>query len=180
MARYKDNYVTQGLSGKVGNEFVFKNYNGKTIVGKYPDRSQVTLSKEQIKYKKLFAEASKYASKIINDPLKKNSIKTKGATSVYHAALKDYIARHAGKPRNGKQVKADINGHLNQPDLNSRQIKVIRYMAKTATITNAVYQRVTGASKPTATRDLQQLVRLNIFNPPKTKGAGACYTLRRL
>jgi hypothetical protein len=177
MARYKDNYVTHGLSGRVGKEAVFKNINGETFMGKYPDRSQVKYSKEQTKFKKLFAEASKHASKIVNDPVLNSAYRTKGKVSVYHAALQDYMALHSGKPRNKKLLKGNISRHLQNKDLNDRQAKAIKYMSKSATITNAVYQRVTGASKPTATRDLQQLVRLKIFNPPKTKGAGAFYSL---
>ena|SRR5579864_2756334 len=144
---------------------------------KYPDRSQVKYSKEQTKFKKLFAEASKHASKIVNDPELKSTYKKKGPVSVYHAALQDYISSHIGKPRKKNQVKINISRHLQQEDLNDRQAKAIKYMAKSATITNAVYQRMTGASKPTATRDLQELVRLKIFTPPKTKGAGAYYSL---
>jgi len=177
MARSKDNYVTHGISGRVGKEWVFKTINGKTFIGKYPDRSQVKYSKEQTKYKKLFAEASKHASKIVNDPAKKNAYKTRGGISVYHAALKDYISMHVGKPRDRKQVKVNISGHLKKAALNARQMKAIKYMSKSSTITNAVYQRLTGVSKPTATRDLQALVRFKIFNPPQTKGAGAVYTL---
>ena len=177
MARSKDNYVTHGISGRIGKELVYKTINGKTFIGKYPDRSQVKYSKEQTKYKKLFAEASKHASKIVNDPEKKNAYKTKGRISVYHAALRDYISRHAGKPRDRNQVKNNISGHLKKEALNARQAKAIKYMSKSSTITNAVYQRVTGASKPTATRDLQELVRLKIFSPAQTKGAGAVYRL---
>jgi hypothetical protein len=177
MARSNNNYVTRGLSGRVGKEAVWKTINGETFMGKYPDRSQVKYSKEQTKFKKLFAEASKHASKIVNDPALKSAYKTKARVSVYHAALQDYIASHAGKPRNKKQVKINISRHLQRNDLNDRQAKAIKYMSKSAVITNAVYQRLTGTSKPTATRDLQELVRLKIFNPPKTKGAGAFYSL---
>jgi hypothetical protein len=177
MARSKNNIITKGLSGRIGKDTVFKNINGETFNGKYPDRSHVKYSKEQIKCKKLFSEAAKHASKIISDPAKKAAYKTNGRFSVYHAAIKDYISRQAGKPRNIRQVKKIIHQHLEHPDLNNRQIKAIKYMAKCITISNAVYQRLTGASKPTATRDLQELVRLKIFSSPKAKGAGAAYSL---
>ncbi len=180
MARSRDNIITRGLSGRIGKDIVLKNINGETFYGKYPDRSHVKYSKEQIKFKKLFAKASIHASKIVNDPAKKAAYKTNGRTSVYHAAIKDYISKHAGKPRDIKLVKKNIHRHLQHPDLNNRQIKAIKYMAKSLTISNAVYQRVTGASKPTATRDLQELVRLKIFSPPQTKGAGANYSLMKL
>lgn len=177
MAHSKDNYVTRGLKGRVGKDAVWKQINGETHMTRYPDRSLVKYSKEQTKFKKLFAEASKHASKIVNDPELKSTYKKKSNVSVYHAALQDYMSSHIGKPRNKKLLKVNISSHLQHEDLNDRQAKAIKYMSKSATITNAVYQRLTGASKPTATRDLQKLVQFKIFNPPTTKGAGAVYSL---
>jgi hypothetical protein len=179
MVRSRDNIITKGLSGRIGKDVVLKNINGETFYGKYPDRSQVKYSKEQIKFKKLFAKAAKHASEIISDPAKKAAYKTNGTFSVYHAAIKDYISKQTGKPRDKKQVKNNIHQHLQHPDLNNRQLKAIKYMAKRITISNAIYQRVTGTSKPTATPDLQELVRLKIFSPPHTKGAGAHYRLMK-
>ncbi len=65
MAISKENYVTKGLTGAVGKEFVFKRFNGKTIVCKYPDRSQVKYNKKQTRFQKIFAEASAFASDVM-------------------------------------------------------------------------------------------------------------------
>jgi predicted HTH transcriptional regulator len=174
MAISKDNYVTNGLKGAVGKDFVFKQFNGKTIVTKYPDRSQVKYNKKQTRFQKIFAEATAYASDIINDPVKKAAYKVGPRKSVFHAAIKDYMALHAKKVL---VKKLDISPWLQDTRLNIRQKKAIKYLSKNRNISNAVYQKLGDVSKPTATRDLQELVRLNIITPPVTRGAGAFYTL---
>ena len=97
MARVKGNIVMENSSGAIGKQVVFKIINGKTFVGKYPDRSRVKYTKEQLQYRETFAKAAKYASGIVNDPVKKAAYRVQGQTSVYHAALKDYMTAHAKK-----------------------------------------------------------------------------------
>ncbi len=97
MARVRGNPLLQNLSGAIGKQLVSKIINGETFVGKFPDRSQVKYTKEQIQYREIFAKASKYASNIVNDPVKKAAYKVKGRTSVYHSALRDFMAAHAKK-----------------------------------------------------------------------------------
>ena len=174
MAISKNNYVTDGLVGAVGKEFVFKQFNGETHVTKYADRSQVKYNKKQTRFQKIFAEASAFASDIINDPVKKAAYKLGPGKSVYHAAIADYMALHAKKTQ---VKKLDISPWLQDTRLKTRQKKVIKYLSKNINISNAVCQKLCEVSKPTATRDLQELVRLNIITPPATKGAGALYSL---
>ncbi len=81
----------KNMSGAIGKQLVFRKVNGKTIACKYPDRSHVVYTKEQIGYRTSFAKASAYASSIIKDPVKKSAYKRHGETSVYHSALKDYM-----------------------------------------------------------------------------------------
>jgi hypothetical protein len=174
MAKSIDNYVTNGLTGAVGKEFVFKQFNDETLVTKYPDRSRVNYNKKQTRFQKFFAEATAYASDIINDPVKKAAYKLGPGKSVFHAAVKEYMALHAKKV---PVKKLDISRWLQDIRLNIRQKKAIKYLSKNRNISNAIYQKLGDVSKPTATRDLQELVRLNIITPPVTKGAGAFYAL---
>jgi hypothetical protein len=174
MAKSKNNYVTRGLSGAVGKKFVFKQFNGDTIVGNYPDRSQVKFSKKQTRFQEIFASACAYASDVINDPVKRAAYKVGAGKSVYHAAIKDYMALHAKKDT---VKKLDISAWLQDTRLNIRQKKAIKYLSQKRNISNAVYQKLCEVSKPTSTRDLQELVRWNIITPPVTKGAGAFYSL---
>jgi ATP-dependent DNA helicase RecG len=73
--------------------------------------------------------------------------------------------------------KINISPYLQDTRLNIRQKKAIKFLSKNRNISNAKYQKLGDVSKPTATRDLQELVRLNIITPPATKGAGALYSL---
>ena len=49
MARIHSNIITQGLSGQIGQQVVFKRYGKKTVVSRYPDMSKVKPSKKQKK-----------------------------------------------------------------------------------------------------------------------------------
>ena len=100
MAEVKDNILLKGLSGAFGKDEVYKTINGKTFKTKYPDRSRVIYTKEQLECRGIFGKASQYASSIVKDPAKKAAYPVKGSDSVYHTALKDYIAEHAAKAGN--------------------------------------------------------------------------------
>jgi hypothetical protein len=94
MARVTKNIITESLSGSIGKKLVFKVINGETFASKYPDRSKVTYNKEQLQYREIFTQASKFASEIVKDPVKKRAYKRKGKMSVYHSALRDYMAAY--------------------------------------------------------------------------------------
>ncbi|HET7003064.1 MAG TPA: hypothetical protein VFI33_17185 [Puia sp.] len=91
MAEIKDNYAVKGIKGRVGTLAVYKIINGRTFMTKYPDRSKVVYTKEQIGFRKIFAEAAKFASDIINDPDKRSFYPRQGQKSIYHCALSDYM-----------------------------------------------------------------------------------------
>jgi hypothetical protein len=97
MAEIKDNYVMKGATGQIGKLIVYKNINGKTFATKYPDRSNINYTREQIGYRKIFAEAAKYASEIVSDPKKKAAYPRHGKTSVYHSALSDFMSENKTK-----------------------------------------------------------------------------------
>lgn len=90
MAEVKDNYIVMGSSGRIGKLVVNKIINGKTFITKYPDRSHVVYTKEQIEFREIFAKTAKFASEIVRDPVKKSTYPRKGAKSIYHCALTDY------------------------------------------------------------------------------------------
>jgi hypothetical protein len=107
MAEIKDNYVVQGASGRIGKLTVMKIINGKTFITKYPDRSKVNYTKEQIEFRKIFAEAAKFASEIVSDPIKKSAYPRQGRKSIYHCALSDYMTKHKRKNVDNKSAGAD-------------------------------------------------------------------------
>jgi ATP-dependent DNA helicase RecG len=62
--------------------------------------------------------------------------------------------------------------------LNERQIKAVHFVRKKGKITNAEYQKVASISKPTATRDLTELVdKFKIFKKQGSRGSGTYYEL---
>ena len=61
--------------------------------------------------------------------------------------------------------------------LNERQYKVIEYLQSAETLTNAQYQGLFKTSKPTATRDLAELVDKGLLLKEGTRGKGTIYRL---
>lgn len=96
MPKYKNNKITEGLSGTFGKQFVFKHYPKGTVISKYPDMSKVKPSAKQLKAKSRFQEAVFYAKGILADPERKkmyNQLVPEGKT-VYHYAIAEYMAKH--------------------------------------------------------------------------------------
>ncbi|GIV04157.1 MAG: ATP-dependent DNA helicase [Fimbriimonadales bacterium] len=62
--------------------------------------------------------------------------------------------------------------------LNERQLKAVLYLKERGTIGNKDYQELTGASKPTVTRDLDELVGKGILVRKGGRGRGTRYTLK--
>jgi hypothetical protein len=107
MAEVIDNYVVNGIKGRVGKLAVYKIINGKTHMTKYPDRSNVVYTKEQIGFRIIFAEAAKFASEIVNDPVKKSTYPRQGRKSIYHCALSDFMTEYKRKKAAELSVHTD-------------------------------------------------------------------------
>lgn len=67
---------------------------------------------------------------------------------------------------------------LQKLGLNERQVKAVLYVVENGSITNSQYQKLTDTSKPTATRDLQELESKGIFINKGTKGSSSKYELQ--
>ena len=95
MARLS-NKLLQQISGSIGKQLVFKQYGDKTVVTIYPNMSRVKPSKQQKESRKLFAEAVASAKAINRNPEQKAAYQQKiqPGESVYHYALKEYLAQH--------------------------------------------------------------------------------------
>ena len=94
MAIAKD-IVSQGLSGGIGKELVFKRYTDKTVVTKYPNMQNVVPSAAQKIQRIKFKEAHYYA-KNINDNLVSKAafaLKIPAGKSVYRWAVKEFMKR---------------------------------------------------------------------------------------
>ena len=94
MAKSRNNIVTAGLSGGVGNQLVFRQVNGVTIVAKYPNRKESSTPK-QIAHHNKFAKATVYAKNALqNAALKKvyaDQAAKRPGVSAYAMAVADYL-----------------------------------------------------------------------------------------
>ena len=176
MARINDNYVVKGMSGKIG-KFVFKtNKKGVTYISLPPDRSNVISTKRQKKLRNNFAKAVAYAKSVLKDPVKAEQYHSGDNKSLYVKAMMDYLSQQ--KAARKKAARLLINeAFVLKHRLSSRQIKALRLIQKKGRISNSDYQYLNNVSKPTATRDLQDLVRKAILNPSGIRGAGAFYEI---
>lgn len=183
MARIENNLLIQGTRGAVG-DAVYKKGNGKTLVGKRPDMSRVKSTKKQTKNRHLFKEAVDYATGILNDPQKRGQYeqrirKAKGklGEQVYPLAISEFLREHSKKlPK--KEVDKLLDQYLRSFPLSERQVKGLKYLITYGQLINANYRKLTKVSKPTATRDLQDLVNRGVIEAPAAKGAGAKYGLK--
>jgi ATP-dependent DNA helicase RecG len=67
---------------------------------------------------------------------------------------------------------------LKKAGLNERQVKAVEYVKKNGRITNKEYQELNNVSKKTASRDLSEIVNLNILKSSGVPGAGAYYEMQ--
>ncbi len=63
-------------------------------------------------------------------------------------------------------------------NLNERQIAAVRYVKEKGKITNTDYQEINQVSKPTATRDLAELVKKKILEQQGSVGKGTMYKIK--
>jgi ATP-dependent DNA helicase RecG len=68
--------------------------------------------------------------------------------------------------------------YLREFGLNERQVKAVMYVKENSKITNKDYQLLNGCSRNTASNDLADLLRREIFISSDIKGAGAFYQLK--
>ena len=94
MAKIEENFSMQGMSGKVGNIFVYRQRGGKTIVAKTPHRSTKKTQKQE-EANKRFKAASIYAKNALLDPTLRElytaEAKKRDVASPYNMAMADYL-----------------------------------------------------------------------------------------
>jgi hypothetical protein len=98
MAISKDNILTEGLSGMIGNVIVFKTVRGKTIMANRP-RKPTRQSDLQRANRSRFRNATALAHAVMRDPQKKAYYWEKARKlklpNAYTAAITDYMRRPA-------------------------------------------------------------------------------------
>lgn len=90
------NILTQGFTGTIDKMIVFRNYNGKIVVSKYPDMSGRKLSAKQKKQNKRMTKANEYAQEIIADSKMKNDAQIRldvPRNKLYRSLVKEYFSK---------------------------------------------------------------------------------------
>jgi hypothetical protein len=132
MAKSKNNVITHGLSGKIGDMLVFSQRAGKTIVGKLPDRSHTQSSSKQQSITKKFQEAVIYAKAAIKDPATKaayDAVTTEGQ-SAYNVAIADLF--------NAPDIESiDLSGYTGKPGETIQIVATDDFMVKEVSV--AIY-----------------------------------------
>jgi hypothetical protein len=95
MAKQKNNVVTHGLSGKVGDLLIFRQIKGKTVVSKIPEMPKTATEKQKASRRR-FQQATLYAKQATKNPVTRdlyaaaaNKGKDKGRTA-YNVAVADF------------------------------------------------------------------------------------------
>lgn len=95
MAESKNNIITHGLSGKVGDLIVFSQRNGKTIVSKAPKEKTKEDTQKQKDQQQRFQRAVLYAKAVLNDPDRKElydaDADQANGVSTYNVAVADLL-----------------------------------------------------------------------------------------
>jgi len=95
MSKVKDNIVTTGLSGKLGNQIVFRQWCGATFLAKAPVTNRSLINSEAYEKCKLrFKEATGYAKRVMNDLALKQAYKkrAKARQTAYARAVQDFFS----------------------------------------------------------------------------------------
>ena len=93
MAKSKNNVITFGLSGKIGDLLVFRQKDGKTIVSKTPERSE-DWSEKQIAQRRRFKTGVIYAKGATVAPETQDiytAVAAKKKKAPYHVAVADFL-----------------------------------------------------------------------------------------
>ena len=96
MASTKSNAITKNYRGKFGNQFVFRNRNGQSIMAALPATAPGPPTESQAQVRRNFTNASRYAKQILLDPDMLTAYMAKAnvnGQSAYVVAMTDYL-RH--------------------------------------------------------------------------------------
>ena len=93
MSKSNQNVITKTYSGKLGNQVVFRNRDGKSIMCAMPKPITKAPTEAQINVRNLFLKGSIYAKAMLADPTMKTKYAEKAINgkSAYNVALADYI-----------------------------------------------------------------------------------------
>lgn len=115
MAIVKKNIVTDGLSGKLGKNLVFRQSNGRTVVSSSPTPTDIS-SEKQVDQRKLFTRAAHYAKTQMADPVfgekYRMAAKAKGIRTPNNLAVQDYLRPPVIETLNANAYHGEIGDEI--------------------------------------------------------------------
>jgi hypothetical protein len=91
----KDNDLTDGISGRVGNKLVFRTTKGVTIATRRPKPTETPVTAKQTAHRENFKRAASYAKKKLLDPVAKEEYLQmagdKAFRNAFSEAVRDYL-----------------------------------------------------------------------------------------
>ena len=115
---FQTNPIFRGFSGSVNRRIMFRQYAGKTVICKFPDRSRVVYSTKQKEEQNRFKDAVAFAKIVISHQVLKDSYSMKaselGFRSAWNMAIADFMSRGelTRKPRKIRFDKSLIRGRI--------------------------------------------------------------------
>lgn len=110
MAKVGNNIVTQGLSGMLGDQLVFRIRGKKTFVSKAPVQKEREMSEAQIQHHRKWQEAILYGKSVLASPEMKGAYQASAdeTHSAFNVAVADFM--------NGPHIdEIDISQYTGQP-----------------------------------------------------------------
>ena len=94
MAQSKNNIITHGMSGMIGDMLVFRQRGGKTIVSNKPKESNKPPTAQQVAVQTRFQQAIIYGKSSIDNPVTKQAYgnQAKEGQSAFNVAVADFFS----------------------------------------------------------------------------------------
>lgn len=130
-----NNDLVKGSSGRIGDQLVYRQRGGKTIIAKRPKRTGIPPSAMQVEIQELFAEAVLYAKSVIADESKKAiyKAKTKPGQSAYNLALSDFCRAPEIKKYNALNYAGQVGDEISIRAIDDFKIDWVKLQIKDST-----------------------------------------------
>jgi hypothetical protein len=96
-----DSLFFKNASGHVGREFVFKQYEGKTVISKYPNMKKRVLSEKQLRINEIMHQANLFARRTLSDGILRDAAQTRlnvTRNKLYTSLIREYFKDTLQKP----------------------------------------------------------------------------------
>jgi hypothetical protein len=128
----KNNDLVMGSSGRIGDQLVYRQRGGKTIIAKRPRRTGIPPSAMQLEVQELFSEAVLYAKSVIADEAKKAIYKAKATAnqSAYNLALSDFCRAPEIKKYNISDYAGQVGDEISVRVLDDFKVDWVKLLIK--------------------------------------------------